>query len=122
MNRLDSGLQWGREGAASSVDPSLIQPYSVPGPGLTVGDTKTTMVLEELLVLNNTKSMQNKTVQGLCCRSMACMQVSGSYLRHLSAGGHANIEERSRDLPGGPQSRQGRFHMEKVMLVQHLTG
>lgn len=73
MNRLDSGLQWGREGAASSVGPSFIQPYPVPGPGLAVGDTKTMMVLEELLVLNNTKSMQNKTVQGLCCRPMvAC--------------------------------------------------
>lgn len=55
------------------MGPSFIQPYPVPGPGLAVGDAKTMMVLEELLVLNNTKSMQNKTVQGLCCRPMvAC--------------------------------------------------
>ena len=121
MNWLDSELQWGR-GAASSVGPSFIQPYSVPGPGLSAGDTKTIMVLEELLVLNNTKSMQNKTVQGLSLQTHGSMRVSGSNLRRLSAGGHSNIEECSISFPGGPQSRQGRFHMEKLTLVQHLTG
>lgn len=69
VNRQGSELQWEREGAASSVGPSLIQPCSVPAPGLTAGDTKTATVLEELpvqreglnnAVLNNTKSVQNK--------------------------------------------------------------
>lgn len=60
--------------AAPPVSPSLTRPHSVLAPGLTAQDTKIAMALEQLLVQPESlnaffiPSMQNKGLQGLCCR------------------------------------------------------